>query len=452
MISLENKKLSIEYNTRLNGFTSKSKQQYIVSANGKFRTKHVTCQQCGQTAYVDNGYHAVEDSVIVQLGLKILISQFRCKKCGKRWSTSRDVVDELISKEKDFVKSLMLGCVRAGLSFENASAVVAETTGVSYTSQYLYELYVEQLSQVKQEKFLSASGVYHYDEQFLLVNGKETCRLTVKDAVTGKVIVDVQAENAQKETIKQALSKGLEGLPVEAFIIDMKQMYPELLKELFPNVKVQWCVFHLYKLIWKELRDEFGKNVPLVQLYNAYTLFNIFFNHSLELEKLHELMKKFEKLRTKDWKSNDEVEKALRKEFADFVKALKKERRREKQNVSRRTLEESQNVFAGVVLMAGLFSKKLQKRIRFIQENWERFTLFQRDSRVQPTNNGLEHYFAATLSKTEKKDFRSTATVVRELNAFRAEWNGHRLFKPVAGGLAELLKLAGMLFLVFPFR
>lgn len=203
----ENKKFSIEYNTRLVGFLTKSSQGYLVSTKGKIRTAKVNCP-----------------------------------KCGKRWSTSREAVDELISKEKDFVKSLMLACARAGLSFQKGSALVTETTGVSYSGQYLGELYVNLLKQVKQEKFLTASGVYHYDEQFLVVNGKEKCRLTVKDAVTGKVIVDVQTENAQKETIKQVLSAGLEGLPVEAFIIDMKQMYPELLKELFPNVKVQWCV------------------------------------------------------------------------------------------------------------------------------------------------------------------------------------------------------------------
>ena len=450
MICSENKKLSVEYNTRLTGFTTRSSQCYFASVSGKLRTVKVNCPTCGKVAYVNNGYHAVEDSIITQLGLNIRIAQFTCKNCGTRWSTNREVIDELISKEKDFVKSLMLGCVRAGLSLQKSSAVVAETTGKDYSSQYLNELYINMLEQVKQEKFSSASGVYHYDEQFLLVNGEEKCRLTVKDVVIGKVIADMQTENAQKETLRKALSTALEGLPVEAFIVDMKQIYPELLEELFPKVKIQWCIFHLYKLIWKELRDEFGKKVPLVQLYNAYTLFNIFFNHDAELEKLNELMKKLETLKTKDWKSNDEVEKSLRKGFAEFVKALKKERRRKGQNVLRRTLEESEKLFADIVAMAGFFPKKLQKRVRFVQENWDRFTLFQRDSRVQPTNNGLEHYFAATLSKTEKKDFRSAATVVRELNAFRAEWNGHRLFKPAAT-LAQLLKLAGTLFLAFQF-
>ena len=78
----ENKKLSVEYNTRLTGFTTNSSQGYLTSVSGKIRTVKVSCPSCGKAAYVDNGYHAVKDSVIVQLGLKILIAQFCCKSCG----------------------------------------------------------------------------------------------------------------------------------------------------------------------------------------------------------------------------------------------------------------------------------------------------------------------------------------------------------------------------------
>ena len=60
----------------------------------------------------------------------------------------------------------------------------------------------------------------------------------------------------------------------------------------------------------------------------------------------------------------------------------------------------------------------------------------------------MEQYFAATLSKTEKKDFRSKAAVTRELNACRAEWNGQKIFN--SASLAEVLVLAGLLFLAFP--
>src|SRR3989344_9505351 len=362
MKSFEVKNISFEYNTRLSGFLGETKQ-YIVSIDGKIKTAHVACPKCKRTCYVNNGHHLVEDGLIRGCGLKILIAQFWCKKCGAHRSTDHALIDNVIQKQKDFVKSLLLGCARAGLSFDKSTRLVKETVGTSYSSQYLYELYVKALDEVKHEKFSSASGVYYYDEQFLKVNGEETCRLVIKDRVTGKVIVDVQTPDAKKETIKKVMQIALEGLPVEVFIVDMKRQYPELIRELFPNAKIQWCIFHLYKLIWKELQDEFGKNPPLYQLYNVYTLFNVFFDHSIELLKLEEFFKKFETLKTKDAKSNKQIEQMLRKEFSKFVKKLKKQRRREHKKDPRRTLEESEKAFATIIHQKNLHPKKLQKRI-----------------------------------------------------------------------------------------
>lgn len=447
MITSANKSFSIEYNTRLPGFMH-GEPTYVVNLRGKLKPTHPVCPACGHNSYVENGYHGVEDSIILSLGLRINIGQFSCKKCGAFWSTNREPVDALIQKEKELVKSLMLGSARSGLSFAKAANLIGEHVGFNYSAQYLHELYTQALSQVKQENFSSASGVYYYDEQYLLVNSKEACRLTIKDVVTGKVLVDAQTENAQKETIKSVMQAGLDGLPADAFIVDMKTMYPDIIHEQYPKAQIQWCIFHLYKLIWKELQDDFGKKIPLLQLYNAYTIFDLFFNHAVELEKLQELLILFDQSKTREAKSSEALEGALRKEFAQFVKKLKNERRNKHENVPRRTLEQSEQTFADVEKMILLYPKKLQKRIRFISENWDRFTLFQRDPRVQPTSNGIEQYFAATLAKTDKKNFRSIAAVTRELNAYRAEWNGHTLF-PVTN-LVEVLTLVGRLFLAFP--
>lgn len=476
MKSMEVKNISFEYNTRLSGFGD-GKRCYVACVDGKLKTKHVACPQCGQATYVENGYHAVEDGLIKSLGLRINIAQFSCKRCGVFWSSDREIVDRIISEFKDFLKSLLLGCARRGLSFESASALIEEKIGKTYSPQYVYELYVEALSKVHKEKFVSASGVYHYDEQFLLVNGKEVCRMTIKDAVTNKIIIDVYTPDAKKETIARVLNTALKGLPVDAFIVDMNPHYPEIFRELFPNAKIQWCIFHLNKRIWKELHDEFGKNIPLLQLYNAYNLFNIFFNHEPELMKLEELLKKLDqhtgRAALPEFHSGDffspltcqgekksvfqtraapreerEIEKCLRQEFAEFVRHLKNERRRKHENIPRRTSEQSEKIFAHIKQQSSIYPTKLQKRINYIDENWEKFTLFQHDSRVQPTNNGIEHYFAATLAKTEKKDFRSKAAVGRELTACQAEWNGQTIFSTTK--LVDLLALVGMLFLAFP--
>lgn len=453
-------------------------RKYFISLDGKIKTVKTFCPYCGCLNYVDNGYHKVEDSLITLLGLKINIAQFCCKNCRAFWSSEHDFIDDIIKKEKDFVKCLLVGAARQGLSLESASSLVEETVGHSYSPQYLHELYTAVLDQVKQEKFCSASGVYNYDEQHLKENGNEVCRLTIKDAVDGKIVLDKLTSDAQKETIKREISKALEGLPVEAFIVDMNRVYPELIHELYPRAKIQWCIFHLHKIIWKEFHDEFGKNISLVQLYNVYTLFNIFFDHSLVLKKLEELLKKLDvytgraalpELHSGDFFSpltsqrgekksviltraapqqEREIENCLIQEFRKFVKELRKERRREHKLTPRRTLEQSKETFTQIKSQSLLFPKKLQKRIQYIDDNWEKFTLFQHDKRVQPTNNGIEQYFAATLAKTDKKDFRSKNAITRELNICQAEWNGRKLFSTTK--LTEVISAIGMLFLLFP--
>ena len=65
---------------------------------------------------------------------------------------------------------------------------------------------------------------------------------------------------------------------------------------------MQWCIFHLHKSIWKKLQEEFGKHAPLLQIYNVYNLFDIFFDHTPEIEKLQELLKTLNANKTGDSK------------------------------------------------------------------------------------------------------------------------------------------------------
>ena len=431
------KNFSVEYNTRLSSFGA-GKRSYVVLPNGKIIEKCPACPVCGSPDCRENGYYIIVHRVLRELGIKVKNGQYECKHCGYSFHTDRSLIDGFISSIMEFIKSLLAGCAKLKMSYDAASQLVKEKVGISYCGEYVRQMYDEAIAQVKEERMEEASGVYHYDEQFLSVNGVEVCRLTIKDAVNDKIVADVQTADAKEETIKRTLSEKLDGLKVECFIIDLARRYPNILQELFPKAKIQWCIFHLNQIIWKDLRDTYGRNIPLHEIYNVYLLFDIFFDHSPELEKLKELLKKYQEQKTKDEKSNKLLEKAINKSFREFVHELKKKRRREKQNIPRRTLEDSEQKFRQVYSQKIIYTKKLAKRIEYIYENWDKFNLFQRDKRVPPTNNGLEQYFAATLSKTDKKDYRSLKTVSRDLRLFKAEWNGQVLFS--SNNLISILK------------
>ena len=437
MKTIKSKKFSIEYNTRLTSFGA-GKQSYVILPNGKIKEKSPKCPRCGSSDCRENGYYEITHRIIRELGITANNGQYECKQCGHPFHTDRSLIDNFINSLTDFIKSLLIGCAKLQMSYEASSRIVEEKIGISYCREYVRQLYNEVSAKVIEEWLAETSGVYHYDEQFLTVNGIKVCRLTVKDAVTNKIICDMSTSDAKEDTIKKTLSYHLSGLKVDCFIIDMAPHYPNILHELFPKAKIQWCIFHLDNLIWKELIKTYGRNIPLHELYNVYLLFDIFFDHTIELDKLKELMNQFEKQKSKDEKANKLLEKTLRKSFSEFVHSLKKKRRRDKKNISRRTLEESEKKFTIVYSQKSLYTKKLRKRIDYINKNWDKFTLFQKDSRVQPTNNGLEHYYAATLSKTDKKDFRSIYAVSRDLRLFKAEWNGQKIFNSVS--LMAILK------------
>lgn len=431
------KNFSVEYDTRLTSFGAGS-LSYLILPNGKILEKFPRCNICGSRDCRENGYYEIVHHIFRELGMVIKNGQYECNRCGNPFHTDRSLIDSFIGSITGFIKSLLMGCAKLKMPYDAASLLVKEKLGISYCGEYVRQIYNEALAAVKEERITEASGVYNYDEQFLSVNGIEVCRLTIKDAVNGKVIADEQTADTKEETIKQTLLKYLFDLPVECFILDLAPRYPNIFHDLFPKAKIQWCIFHLHQLIWREFVYTYGKNIPLHELYNAYSLFDIFFNHTLELEKLKELMKQYEKQKTKDEKSNKLLEKGLKTAFAEFVHALKKERRRNKQNVPRRTLKVSEEKFKRVYAEKAVYPKKLTKRIEYIQENWDKFSLFQKDKRVPPTNNGLEQYFAATLSKTDKKDFRSFKTVSRDLRLFKAEWNGAEIFS--SESLISILK------------
>ncbi len=71
-----------------------------------------------------------------------------------------------------------------------------------------------------------------------------------------------------------------------------------------------------------------------------------------------------------------------------------------------------------------LIEKHEKKRLTMLEENWKSLTQFIHTEGLPPTNNNVEHYYARTLTKTEKKRFRSLSAITTRITACRAMWNG----------------------------
>jgi len=92
---------------------------------------------------------------------------------------------------------------------------------------------------------------------------------------------------------------------------------------------------------------------------------------------------------------------------ATYLRKVKQARRR-KQGIKLqlRTEEQAKSLLEKAKL-ENIFPKEVTKQIQRVEKNWEDFTHCMRDSRIPPTSNKAEQYYAATLNWVEKNNLQS---------------------------------------------
>lgn len=443
----------LEYDLKLNNFFYGAQQsllksklsfsrRFFVTSDRKFIEIEPLCPCCNSYGgVVRNGWHGCKAKVVEELGLEVKIGQYVCKKCDCYWSVRCEEVDSFIEQYKQVVTGVVFDLYVKGVSLRNVIDHVQACWCYSVSHEWVRQVYVEAAEMVEQAKVLETSGVFHYDEQFL----SQGARITLKDAVTKKVVLDQLFDDKKRETVIEALNKALKPYKKVVLIADMDSKYPGVLKELYHGkVEIQWCIFHLYKLVGKEFKQAYKRrSFPLEQLLNKYEVFNIFFNHQLEMNFLRQQLRKFEKRKKllKETKLGEkekseklkEYEKKLKKEFSEYLASLKKNRRRKNgTKLKARTRESAEYYMVRLEkVLKAFLPKKLKERIKYIRKHWNKFTTFYNHDNVPPTNNGIEQYFSATLQKTQKKRFRTKKSAQLRLNIFKAKTNDVKIFKPI---------------------
>lgn len=165
------------------------------------------------------------------------------------------------------------------------------------------------------------------------------------------------------------------------------------------------CILHLNKLVVGDC----GKLPSIQDMYNTYLLLNIFYNREKELEFLQVLLTE-EKLNYSD----DKLLKKARKKFNNFVRSLEKMRRRDKQSHELRNYDGAKTNFDKLIKEKGLLPKVLQKRLKYISQFWNQFTLFYNVD-CPHTNNIIENYFSTSLKTHRKKQFRTKEGLKRKM-------------------------------------
>jgi uncharacterized protein YcfL len=426
-----------------------------ISKSGIIHTKRKPCPICNTLGYYNGssnkGVHCMSNS---------LESFFRkgqqyCPKCKKTFQVENSWLDENINFIKSYVISQVLS-LTPSLSEGEIALHLKRTNGISISKSTIHCIInksEEELDLIEFEYEIE-NGFYCYDEQYLVINGRRAYRVVIFDPKNNKIIYEKIHYKFSSKKLKKILKEVFGDFKPKGFVVDMKIDYPNAFKSVFGRrIKLQFCVFHLNKLILKEYRDclKIGSTVNwnLMHYYNLYNLFNIFYDRSFELKILKNFMKhheifiqnlnekkikfwvnkyniKSKKIETQKRNVIEICEKKLIKAFRKILHDKKNLRRRQGKTLIVRTKESALKIFRDINSQKSIFPEKIQKRIERIEINFEYF--IASDGEIL-TNNKLEGFFGATLKKFRKKLKKTLRGFSALLKRKRLEQNGLLCFK-----------------------
>ncbi|MBD3355497.1 hypothetical protein GF361_05995 [Candidatus Woesearchaeota archaeon] len=437
----------------------------IQSMTGIYHTKREHCPICGKLGSYNGSSNKGKHDLSRSTGSYLRLGQQRCTSCNEPIPVNNEWFLKMKEKIRDFIKSIVIS-LSSSLSEEEIKVHLEEVYQIKIPKSTIHKIKSiadKEISSLEFE-YKVKEGWYGYDEQHIKIKGKKAYRIVIFDLELNDVIYENIHFKLSKKILKKILTKVFPDKKPLGFVVDMLPMYSKAFKAAFGRrFKLQFCVFHLNKLILKEYRESItiGKVAKwsLVHYYNLYTLLAIFYNRNDELNHLKKLMKHFNNfkenltpekvqmyvqkysVKTKKFETQKRnvihiIEIKLMKAFRQRLKQKKQWRKRYKKTLLVRPVELAKYIFDKIFFQKMLYPKKIQDRLVKIKDNFDYF--IASDGLVM-TNNKLEGHFGATLKKFRKKLSKS----VYSLSAILKRKHLRRLGKAVVKSfsLADLAQV-----------
>ena len=444
--------------TLMHEYAAQNNIQLVISKRGIIHTIRVHCPYCGCICSY-NGSNKTGHIISRSEDLFFKEGQQYCPHCNKTIQVKNDFIVSIKQTLNQFLLSETISLREKFMSYTDISRHLYEVCKIRIDSTTLKNICENRFLDFENLEFdyEIEDGFYGYDEQYIRVNGKLMYRIIVYDYKNNCVIYEAKHEHLTKKILKQILKEVFGDVTPKGFIFDMKTMYPKAFKEVFGRkIKLQYCVFHLNKLILKEYSQSIkvGKksNWSLAHYLNLYSLFNIFYNREQEIKLLKGFQKDLnnykEKLAEiedvgsykkdasfpKKCKTDDDkrtylakvYENELRDKFMEHLHAEKLRRRRDKETLKVRTKEDAKNKLDKLIRIGNWYPKKIEARIKKIKDNFE---LFTGSDGEHLTNNRLEGFFGTTLSGARKKGFHSDKALENFFKFQKLKASGIKIFE-----------------------
>ena len=398
-----------------------------------FEHDRPVCPECG-CEMDDNGSREAKPNKWEGIRKK----QYICPNCGKTHVTS---LEPFISKfcnfsndicEKglnyDSIEYLSYGKKKELMNFENNVKIARSTTYYheSVYSEPFLKRQEEILAELLEQKGITPSGYYHYDEQYPHENGKALVRLAMIDAINNLPINEliIYKEDFDKTIVESFLESSLEGLPKEAIITDGSTMYPEIIKKI--GTKHQLCIFHIIKNHHTKTYRNISKVARRIrtidnQIANNKTTINLLENEI----KNNNISKKKKTNKRKKIKEIQEKNRTLRKEKSEKKKELKellKTNERIENIYDTDTKKGSRRRFNTLNNRRKFLDKNTCSFLESLDKKFDRTVTYYDDPLIPRTNNNIERYFGITLPSFIKRKYRTIKGLTRWLRIQKIRW------------------------------
>jgi len=422
--------------TLMYDYASQNGVPLIISACSVIHTIRQNCPHCGSICNY-NGSNKSGSIASRSIDAFFKKGQQYCKKCDKTIMVENEFIDAMIRDSNQFIESNVISLREKCMSYPHISQHLSEVYGIPIDSETVRHICENRLNEWDDldPEIIVSGGFYGYDEQHIKICGKNALRIVIIDYANSNVIYEQKHDTLTQEILADILKSVFGDKIPKGFVFDMAPMYPCVFKNVFGNkIKLQYCIFHLNKMILKEYREclKVGKKIKwsVVHYLNLYSIFNIFYNREQELE----ILKKFQKMlnaykeclikienidgleseisfprkcKTTDDKIAYLVRQYEKKLMAAFRKHLhddKLRRKRNKETLVVRTKEDAKKHLENVIRVSNLYPKKIAARVQKIEDNFE---LFTGSDGEYLTNNIMEGFFGSTLNGPAKKGFHS---------------------------------------------
>lgn len=426
-----------------------------ISASGIVHTARVHCPGCGALCLYNGSSNKGRHILSRTSDSYLRKGQQYCPICEQTIQVDNPWIDTMIDSFNGYIESQVLS-LSGRLSEDEIVTHLQNTTSIQISKSTVHNIISKSNDDLDNVEFeyVIKDHYYGYDEQYLKIDGKRAYRIVFFDFKENKLVYEKIHYRFSKKILKEILEEVFGEKAPKGFVVDMRVEYPKAFREVFgKHIKVQFCVFHLNKLILKEYADclKIGNNVywNLMHYHNLYSLFNIYYDRTFELGLLTGYMKDFENFKKRltiekikyyvgkyDIKTKcpdkqrakvlEIIEKKLMKAFRKILHDKKNMRRRQGKTLRVRSIESARKVFARLLTEKSLYPPKIQERIDKIDKNFDYFT--GSDTEVL-TNNKLEGFFGATLKKFRKKIGKSLVSFSGLLKRKRLEQSGKAYFR-----------------------